>query len=77
MGTGSVFCLDWLGCKIGGESNVFIVQMINNSPCVVHCVRVPLTGTTVAVFWVRGSLVGIGCALYVVCTILWALGAPL
>ena len=27
---------------------------------VVHCVRVPLTGTTVAEFWACGSLVGIG-----------------
>ena len=27
---------------------------------VVHCVRMPLTGATVAEFWVRGSLVGIG-----------------
>ena len=26
----------------------------------VHCVRVPLTGTTVAEFWACGSLVGIG-----------------
>ena len=27
---------------------------------VVHCVRVPLTGTTVAEFWACGSLVGVG-----------------
>ena len=27
---------------------------------VVHCVQVPLTGTTVAEFWARGNLVGIG-----------------
>ena len=26
----------------------------------VHCVRVPLIGTTVAEFWAHGSLVGIG-----------------
>ena len=46
---------------------------------VVHCVRVPLTGTTVAEFWACGSLVGIG-----LCTVTYScvqycglLGAPL
>ena len=31
---------------------------------VVHCVRVPLTCTTVAEFWVCGSLVGIGLCIF-------------
>ena len=46
---------------------------------VVHCVRVLLTGTTVAEFCgVCGSLVGIGlCTIYLLlCTILWTIGGP-
>ena len=40
-----------------------------------HCVRVSLTGTTVAPLWARGSLVGIGlCTFYLPYTILWTIG---
>ena len=35
-------------------------DVVLQSGIVVHCVRVPLTGTTVAEFWAFGSLVGIG-----------------
>ena len=46
---------------------------------VVHCVRVPLNGTTVAEFWACGSLVGIGlCTLTYSCVqYCGLLGAPL
>ena len=44
---------------------------------VVHCVRVPLTSTTMAVFWVCGILVGIHLlTMYLLCTILWTIGGP-
>ena len=47
--------------------------------CVVHCVRVPLTSTTVAEFWACGSLVGIGlCTVTYLCVqYCGLLGAPL
>ena len=46
---------------------------------IVHCVRVPLTGTTVAEFWACGSLVGIGlCTVADSCVqYCGLLGAPL
>ena len=45
---------------------------------VVHCVRVPLTSTTVAAFWACGSFVGIVLLMiYLLCTILWTIGGPL
>ena len=45
---------------------------------VVHCVRVPLTGTMVATFAAYGSVVGIVfCIHYLtLCTILWTIGGP-
>ena len=45
---------------------------------VVHCVRVPLTGTTVALSWAHWSLVGgLVCTLPLLCDIIRGNGAPL
>ena len=44
---------------------------------VVHCVRVLLASTTVAAFWAHVSWLGLVWTLYLFCTILWTLGAPL
>ena len=44
---------------------------------VVHCVWVPLIGTTVAEFWACGSLVGSGYAHFpTLCTISGDIGGP-
>ena len=73
-------CLGWCGVNsslvsgfyfLGDSLTILFASEGNRSfvggSDVVHCVRVPLTGTTLAEFWAFGSLVGIGFCTFSYC----------
>ena len=85
-------CLGWCGARslivsgfysVGDLFTILSVSKNRRSfmegSDVVHCVQVPLSGTTVAKFWACGSLIGIRlCAFFLLCVqYCGLLGAPL